>query len=221
MTAPLKTVEKSGDIAAVMRDIGRRAKAAAHRLALREGDQIALGHAHLVPTSGHVGHASLDLVQLRIAPAPAQKVFVRTVFDQPTPIYRHDAVGPTHGRQPVGDDYDGAAGGDAPHVLLNDAFTFVIERARRLVKYQNAGVGEQRPRNRHPLPHPSRKCSHQGSTPLQKSHFFQQMRCPSPRFRNSLQLREHQKILFGGQFVINHRGMRHEPDANVCSARCL
>jgi len=34
MTAPLKTVEKSGDIAAVLRDIGRRAKAAARRLAL-------------------------------------------------------------------------------------------------------------------------------------------------------------------------------------------
>ena len=34
MTAPLKAVEKSGDIAAVMRDIGARAKAAGRRLAL-------------------------------------------------------------------------------------------------------------------------------------------------------------------------------------------
>jgi glutamate-5-semialdehyde dehydrogenase len=34
MTAPLKTVEKSGDIAAVLRDIGRRAKTAARTLAL-------------------------------------------------------------------------------------------------------------------------------------------------------------------------------------------
>jgi glutamate-5-semialdehyde dehydrogenase len=34
MTASLKTVEKPGDIAAVLRDIGRRAKAAARRLAL-------------------------------------------------------------------------------------------------------------------------------------------------------------------------------------------
>jgi glutamate-5-semialdehyde dehydrogenase len=34
MTAPLKAVEKSGDIAAVMRDIGLRARAAARRLAL-------------------------------------------------------------------------------------------------------------------------------------------------------------------------------------------
>jgi glutamate-5-semialdehyde dehydrogenase len=34
MTAPLKTVENSGDIASVLRDIGARAKAAARRLAL-------------------------------------------------------------------------------------------------------------------------------------------------------------------------------------------
>jgi glutamate-5-semialdehyde dehydrogenase len=34
MTAPLKTIEKAGDIAAVLRDIGGRAKAAAHVLAL-------------------------------------------------------------------------------------------------------------------------------------------------------------------------------------------
>jgi glutamate-5-semialdehyde dehydrogenase len=34
MTAPLKTIEKTGDIAAVLRDMGSRAKAAAHALAL-------------------------------------------------------------------------------------------------------------------------------------------------------------------------------------------
>jgi glutamate-5-semialdehyde dehydrogenase len=34
MTVPLKTIERSGDIAGVMRDIGRRAQAAARRLAL-------------------------------------------------------------------------------------------------------------------------------------------------------------------------------------------
>ena len=38
MTAPLKTVEGSGDIAATMRDIGRRAKAAARVLALASTD---------------------------------------------------------------------------------------------------------------------------------------------------------------------------------------
>ena len=34
MTAPLKAIEKTGDVAAVMRDIGARAKAAGRRLAL-------------------------------------------------------------------------------------------------------------------------------------------------------------------------------------------
>ena len=39
MTAPLKTVEGSGDIAATMSDIGRSAKAAARVLALASTDQ--------------------------------------------------------------------------------------------------------------------------------------------------------------------------------------
>ena len=39
MTAPLKTIEGTGDIAGVMREIGRRARAAAHILALASTDK--------------------------------------------------------------------------------------------------------------------------------------------------------------------------------------
>ena len=39
MTAPLKTIEASGDIAATMRDIGARARAAARTLALAPSAQ--------------------------------------------------------------------------------------------------------------------------------------------------------------------------------------
>src|SRR5215468_5790892 len=39
MTAPLKTVETTSDLAAAMRDLGRRARAAAHTLALASTDQ--------------------------------------------------------------------------------------------------------------------------------------------------------------------------------------
>ena len=39
MTAPLKTVETSSDLAAAMRDLGRRARVAAHALALASTDQ--------------------------------------------------------------------------------------------------------------------------------------------------------------------------------------
>jgi glutamate-5-semialdehyde dehydrogenase len=39
MTAPLKTIEGTGDIAGTMRDIGRRARAAAHVLALASADK--------------------------------------------------------------------------------------------------------------------------------------------------------------------------------------
>src|SRR5258708_21232331 len=39
MTAPLKSIEGSGDIAAAMKDIGRRARAAARVLALAPAEQ--------------------------------------------------------------------------------------------------------------------------------------------------------------------------------------
>ncbi|MEA3028274.1 MAG: glutamate-5-semialdehyde dehydrogenase, partial [Alphaproteobacteria bacterium] len=39
MTAPLKTIDGAGDIAAAMSDIGRRAKAAARVLALASADR--------------------------------------------------------------------------------------------------------------------------------------------------------------------------------------
>ena len=46
-------------------------------------------------------------------------------------------------RQPVGDDDDRAAGGDALHVLLDDPLALVIELARRLVEDQDARVLHQ------------------------------------------------------------------------------
>src|SRR5262249_9361352 len=39
MTAPLKTIENTGDLAVTMRDLGRRARAAAHALALAPAEQ--------------------------------------------------------------------------------------------------------------------------------------------------------------------------------------
>src|SRR5215472_8830482 len=159
-TATIKTttpimIRPAGDtgVSRISNAAGRNSNSSRRRTAWRRGKGISLCSATLIccASSGHVGSVRLDPVQLRIAPAAAQEVFVRTVFDQPTPIDRHDAVGPAHGRQPVGDDYEGAAGGDAPHILLDDALAFVIERARRLVEYQNPRIGQQRPRNRYAL----------------------------------------------------------------------
>ena len=71
---------------------------------------------------------------------------MRAVFDQPTALKRHDAVGRTHRREPVRDDEDGAPFGDLLHVVLDDALALVVERARRLVENQDARIADERAR---------------------------------------------------------------------------
>jgi glutamate-5-semialdehyde dehydrogenase len=59
MTAPLKTIEGSGDIAATMRDIGARARGAARRLALATGAQK---DAALAATAQAIRDARADII---------------------------------------------------------------------------------------------------------------------------------------------------------------
>jgi hypothetical protein len=48
-------------------------------------------------------------------------------------------------------DNDGAAGSDAPDVLIDDGLAVRIERARGLVEDQDPRVKDQRPGDRKPL----------------------------------------------------------------------
>ncbi len=43
----------------------------------------------------------------------------------------------------MGDDEHGAPFGDQPHVLLDDALAFIIERARGLVENHNTRLAQQ------------------------------------------------------------------------------
>ena len=77
---------------------------------------------------------------------------MRTVFDNAAAFDSDNAIGVTDRRQPVGNNEDGPAGGDLLHVLLDRALAFVIERARCLVKNQNARIQHQRAGDRNALP---------------------------------------------------------------------
>ncbi len=49
--------------------------------------------------------------------------------------------------QPVRNHKHRAAAADLPHVVLDDTFGFVVERARRFVEDQDARIGHERPSN--------------------------------------------------------------------------
>src|SRR5690606_22184308 len=76
---------------------------------------------------------------------------VRTLLDNLSAIDHDDAVGISDRRQTMRNDDDGATFANRLHVVLNDAFGFVIERAGGLVENQNARIGNQRTRNRNAL----------------------------------------------------------------------
>src|SRR5215467_4856281 len=101
--------------------------------------------------SDRVMEARLKPVKRRVAAAGADQVVVAAVFDQPAAINRNDAISAANGRQPVGDDENGAASRDPAHVVLDDPLAFVVQRARRLVEDQNSRIGDQRPGNRDTL----------------------------------------------------------------------
>ena len=72
-----------------------------------------------------------------------QQRVVRAQFGHLPPLHDHDAVRFAYGRQAVGDDQHGAPRANAAHIVLDDLFRFIIERARRLVENQDARIADQ------------------------------------------------------------------------------
>ena len=62
-------------------------------------------------------------------------------------IERYDTVSIANRGQAVGNHEDRASLGDLRHVMLDDLFAFVIERARGFVEYQDARLAQQRASN--------------------------------------------------------------------------
>ena len=101
------------------------------------------------------GH--LDPVEPRVEPAGREQRVVRALLDDPAVVQHHDAVGPPHGREAVGD-HDRRS---PPHQLgdaaLDHPFRLGIDAGGRLVQDQDLGLARQGPRERHQLPLAARK----------------------------------------------------------------
>ena len=71
-------------------------------------------------------------------------------------------------------------------------------------------MGKQCARNRHALPHATRKRAHQRILALAKTHFTQQLRHAPFTMGDTEQFCEKKQVLLGGQFVVHHRCMRNK-----------
>src|SRR5215472_12700576 len=64
--------------------------------------------------------ARLEPMQRRVAPVRIDELVVSAVLHQPSAIDGDDAIGPAHGGEAMGNNKDGAALGDFPHVILDN-----------------------------------------------------------------------------------------------------
>ena len=85
----------------------------------------------------------LEAVERGVTAAGLVQLVVRAVFGDTTALYGEDAVGQPERRQAVGDHEHRAPSRDLRHALVHDALAFVVERAGRLVKDQDARIGDQ------------------------------------------------------------------------------
>src|ERR1700758_867027 len=90
---------------------------------------------------------SLETVKGRISSAGLEQLLVGAVLNEATTIDRQDPIGPPDRREAVRDDEDRAPLRNLLHVLLDDPFAFVIERAGCFVENENPRISNQSARN--------------------------------------------------------------------------
>jgi hypothetical protein len=84
---------------------------------------------------------------------------VRTILNQPAAFDGDDAIRHAQRGEPVRDDKHGPRARYLRHILLNDVFALVVERARRFIENEDAGIGDQSAGNGDPLPLSSRQAA--------------------------------------------------------------
>src|SRR5262249_23446946 len=136
MVAPMARPIGEGGVSTTSSAAGRKASSSRSRRSRSFGNGITL--------LADFMDAGLHAVEGGVAAAGPDQLVVGAVLDQAATLDRDDAVAAAHHREAVGDDEHGAALGDLAHVLLDDPFALVVERARGLVEDQDARVAQQR-----------------------------------------------------------------------------
>src|SRR5215475_4128736 len=135
--APMARPIGEGGVSTISSAAGRNASSLLRRSrARRSGMTDGIGLAALADFMD----PCLEAMQRRIAAAGVDERVMAAVLDDAAALERDDAVRPPHGRQAVRDDQHRAALGDGLHVGLDDALTFVVEGAGRLVEDEDARV---------------------------------------------------------------------------------
>src|ERR1700761_70755 len=75
----------------------------------------------------------LEAVQIRVPTSRANEFFMRTVFDDTTVIDCNNTIGSPHRRQSMRNDHRRSAFDDSLHVLLDNLFALVIQRASSFI----------------------------------------------------------------------------------------
>ncbi len=86
-------------------------------------------------------------MQVGIEAAPLQELLVGAAIDQPTCFDDQDLIRLPDRRQPMGDHERGAAPKQRRQCLLDESLGLGIQVRGRLVKDQDRGILEQRPRD--------------------------------------------------------------------------
>src|SRR5215813_12946363 len=103
-------------------------------------------------------NSCLQAMQRCIAAAGLDQRVMGAVLDQAATLERDDAIRRPHGRKPVRDDQNGPPLGDLFHVVLNYALALIVERARRLIEYQDARLVDECAGNGDALTLTTREC---------------------------------------------------------------
>src|SRR4051812_48208002 len=94
----------------------------------------------------------LLVVQLAVAAALCDQLVVRPSLDDLPGFEDQDLIRALDGRQPVRDDERGASAPQRFQAVLDQCLALAVEARRRFVENQDFGVGQDRPRDGHPLP---------------------------------------------------------------------
>src|SRR6185437_3101146 len=135
IVAPIARRVGEGGVSTISRAAGRKASSSSRRRSSFFGNGIIF--------LADAMDSRLQVVELRIAAIATNQLIMIAVFNDTTALDGDDAIGVAYRRQPVGNNEDRPAGGNLLHVLLDGSLAFIIQRARCLVKNQNARIRDE------------------------------------------------------------------------------
>src|SRR6185437_9514415 len=97
-------------------------------------------------------HAVLLVVELAVAAVQREQLGLRAALHEPAVVEHQDLVRAGDRRQAVRDHERGAPRAQPPESIANERLALAVQTRCGLVQNEDAGIGQQRPGDRHALP---------------------------------------------------------------------